>query len=311
MPRLTCGAIAPRLPLTPNLSPYPRSSPREGATVHGPVRKEAGDCRLSSDPNETCPNETLTLPGSSGTLPDLMQAMFRILLALGLLITHRPLGAVDIVSGPWIEALTPTNAVLRWTTDVPCGARVHFGSIPSKLDRRAEGSVTNQHVVALRDLKPATPYFYTVGTARYPLATNTFQTPGAAATASATSGTPALGAAGKSEKSSWAPSPPPPARQTWGSFASLQDHFDRHGRDFNARTPEEYAAMAWQFLQRAKTEGLPMKRDADGVLRVFDPKTRAFAAYNRDGTTKTYFKPQSRDYFDRQPGTLVQRGDLR
>lgn len=89
---------------------------------------------------------------------------------------------------------------------------------------------------------------------------------------------------------------------------TLGDHFARHGRDFNARNADDYAAQAAAFLQRAKTTGLPAKRDADGSLRVFDPATGAFAAYNRDGTTKTYFKPGSPGYFDHQPGTPV---DLR
>ena len=61
-------------------------------------------------------------------------------------------------------------------------------------------------------------------------------------------------------------------------------------------------------MQRATTDGLPAKRDDDGVLRVFDPKSGAFAAYSRDGKTKTYFKPGRRGYFDDQPGTGV---DLR
>jgi pyocin large subunit-like protein len=38
---------------------------------------------------------------------------------------------------------------------------------------------------------------------------------------------------------------------------------------------------------------------------VYDPGTRAFGAYNRDGTTKTFFKPGTRDYFERQPGRPV------
>jgi pyocin large subunit-like protein len=63
--------------------------------------------------------------------------------------------------------------------------------------------------------------------------------------------------------------------------------------------------MAWEFLQRAKTEGLPAKQDETGVLRVFDPGSGAFAAYNRDQTTKTFFKPGSRDYFARQPGHSI------
>ena len=63
--------------------------------------------------------------------------------------------------------------------------------------------------------------------------------------------------------------------------------------------------MASAFLQRARVEGLPAKVDSSGVLRVFDPRSGAFAAYNRNGTTKTFFKPGSPGYFDRQPGRPV------
>ena len=92
---------------------------------------------------------------------------------------------------------------------------------------------------------------------------------------------------------------------SWGNPASLPDHFARHGADFGARDAEEYARMAAEFLQRAKAEGLPAKVDGSGVLRVFDPRSGAFAAYNRNGTTKTFFKPGSPGYFDRQPGHAV------
>jgi pyocin large subunit-like protein len=98
------------------------------------------------------------------------------------------------------------------------------------------------------------------------------------------------------------------ARQTWGRPETLNDHFARHGRDFQANSPEDYAAKATAFLQRAKTDGLPAKRDRDGSLRVYDPSTDTFAAYNSDGTTKTFFKPGSPTYFERQPGTPI---DLR
>ena len=68
---------------------------------------------------------------------------------------------------------------------------------------------------------------------------------------------------------------------------------------------DDYARMSWEFLQRAKAEGLPAKVDEAGVLRVFDPKRGTFASYNHDGTTKTFFKPGGRDYFDHQPGKTV------
>ena len=88
----------------------------------------------------------------------------------------------------------------------------------------------------------------------------------------------------------------------------MADHFDRHGRDFRAASAEAYAAQAWLFLVRACADGLPAKQDSEGVVRVFDPHSGAFAAYNRDGTTKTYFKPGRRGYFEDQPGEPV---DLR
>ena len=63
--------------------------------------------------------------------------------------------------------------------------------------------------------------------------------------------------------------------------------------------------MAAQFLERANAEALPAKIDSAGTLRIFDYRTGTFGAYNRDGTTKTFFKPGTRDYFERQPGRSV------
>ena len=94
-------------------------------------------------------------------------------------------------------------------------------------------------------------------------------------------------------------------------MGSLQDHYDRHGPDFGSRSADEYAAQAWQFLQRAKKEGLPMKLDeADGTIRVWDPKTRTFAAYTEHGRTRTYFRPNNPSYWTRQPGRPVSAAQL-
>jgi hypothetical protein len=210
--------------------------------------------------------------------------------------------AAQLTSGPTLETQGPNTVTIRWKTDVACGSRVHYGPSPTQLNERAEGGVGASHVVTLEKLTPGVTYFYTVGTARVPLATNSF------CLGRRTGTDPAPPATAKPDASraapAQAPSPPrpPPTRETWGHMASLQDHFDRHGADFNAKTPDDYARMAWEFRQRAIRESLPAKRDETGVVRVFDPKSRAFAAYNADGTTKTYFKPRSRDYFERQPG---------
>ena len=98
------------------------------------------------------------------------------------------------------------------------------------------------------------------------------------------------------------------ATGTWGNPRSLVDHFERHGRDFSATNADDYARMAAELLRRAKADGLPAKVDGSGTIRVFDPRMGAFGAYNRDGSTKTFFKPRSNGYFERQPGRRV---DLR
>ena len=87
----------------------------------------------------------------------------------------------------------------------------------------------------------------------------------------------------------------------WGNSITLQDHYNRHGADFAAKSPREYAAKANSFY--ANRSSYQTKVDSFGVTRVYDPSTNSFGAYNADGTTKTFFKPTGgQAYFDRQPG---------
>ena len=209
--------------------------------------------------------------------------------------------AASLESGPTVEFTNGTQAVIRWSTDVSTASRVQFGESTTRLTRRAEGELGAKHIVVLPALEPGTKWFFTVGTARVALATNTFTVLGALTKERAPPVTEKISVITKTAPVKKAP----PTRETWGQLSSLQDHFDRHGADFKAKDPDDYARMAWEFQQRAKAEGLPTKIDEDGVVRVFDPKSGTFAAYNRNGTTKTFFKPDSRGYFERQPGELV------
>jgi hypothetical protein len=216
------------------------------------------------------------------------------------------LGAVEIVDGPRVE-VAGTTATVRWKLDGPAGGTVRFGLSAEALTRSEKSEkVAAEHAVRLDGLKPGTRYFYSVGTARRALRDGSFTA----------GGSPAAADPSRPAKPSAAPAaaPPagvrpqttaPPARQTWANVATLRDHYERHGRDFASVSPEDYAAQAWRFLERAKAEGLPAKLDPEGTLRVWDPRSRAFAAYSRQGLTKTYFKPGSPDYFERQPGRPV------
>lgn len=208
--------------------------------------------------------------------------------------------AAQLVKGPEIE-LDATSAVIRWVTDSPTGTRVRIAPSGPTVTVTEGLQPGTRHAATLSDLRPGVSYTVIVGTARVSLATNTF-TLGLAPASSPVA--PQI----KSPAASVQPSGSDkavPVLRTWGNPASLRDHFDRHGPDFSAKNPDDYARMAADFLRRAKTDGLPAKMDSDGVLRVFDPKTRAFGAYNADGTTRTFFKPRSRDYFERQPGKSV------
>ena len=223
------------------------------------------------------------------------------------------LHAVELVGQPQTTT-TANSATIQWRTDVACGTRLQFGLNPAVLDRKAEGAVSSDHTIQLEALTPATTYYFSIGTARAQLATGNFTTAGGAAAAPPPSLlrrvlnviTP-----DQKKATTAVPTQAPPTRQTWGHLDSLQDHFNRHGGDFSSKSPDDYAAKAWLFLQRARAENLPMKLDdTDGTLRVFDPATRVFAAYNNAGKTKTFFKPDNPTYWQRQPGRVVKSADL-
>ena len=262
--------------------------------------------------------------------------MIRFFTVICLLLTCLSTFAVELLQ-PVKVTVTTDTATISWKTDVACGTRVSYGKTLDKLDQKVEGPVTDAHEVSLTGLSKGTTYYYTVGSARQKLGNGNFTT-GSAETAASAPATPAppTAAAPAAPKSlldrvrdALAPATPasaaklkvpvtavptaqaPPTNRTWGYMASLQDHYDRHGADFQSKSPDDYAAQAWHFLQRAKAGELIMKwDDTDRSLRVFDPKTRAFAAYNRDGTTKTYFRPNSSSYWGRQPGSTIQPAQL-
>ena len=224
--------------------------------------------------------------------------MTRILVCLLSAIFLSPCLGVELVGEPIIET-TSSNAVVHWQTDVSAGTKIQLTPNVGKTiipDKRPDTT----HTATIGGLEPGMKYSVAVGTARAWLHTNTFTTTGAARIEKTEKKTKPVTAIPKKVELN-----APPTRKTWGNLYSLADHFERHGSDFKAKDEDDYARQAWEFLQRAKAEGLPAKSDDDGSLRVFDPKTRTFASYNSDGTTKTYFKPESRDYFDRQPGNPI------
>jgi phosphodiesterase/alkaline phosphatase D-like protein len=70
---------------------------------------------------------------------------------------------VQIVNGPVIEQVTPTTAVIAWTTNVPSSAVVHYSTDSKNLAQTAEapwGGTT--HRVTINNLQPNGTYYFQV-----------------------------------------------------------------------------------------------------------------------------------------------------
>ncbi|MSU36366.1 MAG: hypothetical protein EXS36_14970 [Pedosphaera sp.] len=160
----------------------------------------------------------------SGTrfLPFTQQTVRLLQLLTVLALAMVGLQAVEIVTGP-VAKPSPTNVVISWTTDNSSGSRVHLGVSKNNLDIRAEAAIGVEHRVVISDLKLGTRYYYSVGTARLPLATNSFITSGLA---DLPEPTPAKNSAQResaaapvtADKSGTETTPPlkaPPTRKTW------------------------------------------------------------------------------------------------
>ena len=99
----------------------------------------------------------------------------------------------------------------------------------------------------------------------------------------------------------------------WGNPKTLQRHFNDHGTDFGSRSAKEYAKAARDFLQNKGQKGILGKIDDKGTIRLYDPKTNTFGAFDASGKTKTFFKPNPNvhgydtnfDYWNAQPGTSL------
>lgn len=90
------------------------------------------------------------------------------------------------------------------------------------------------------------------------------------------------------------------------SRVELDEHFEKHGREFGAVDGEsmhkgEYLRRAQELRDRPLGGGVLEKKREDGVITRFDTASGAFVAFNERLVIRTFFKPDDGvRYFERQ-----------
>src|SRR5215475_11574831 len=85
------------------------------------------------------------------------------------------------------------------------------------------------------------------------------------------------------------------------SLRQLEEHYQKHGREFGHIGEDEYLRLA-QELRDAPSGGPILESvKPGGVVTRFDRRTGHFGAYNPDRTIRTFFIPNDGErYFHRQ-----------
>jgi hypothetical protein len=81
----------------------------------------------------------------------------------------------------------------------------------------------------------------------------------------------------------------------------LAEHYRKHGREFGPINIDEYLVRAQTLRDRPASGDVLEAVRADGVTTRYDRVSGAFLAFNRDGTIRTFFRPNSGEaYYRRQ-----------
>src|SRR5215469_12211707 len=81
----------------------------------------------------------------------------------------------------------------------------------------------------------------------------------------------------------------------------FDEHYQKHGREFGNVTQAEYLRLAQQLRDTPKSGPIQEIDKPGGIVTKFDRRSKAFGAYNRDGTIRTFFIPNDGErYFIRQ-----------
>jgi len=122
---------------------------------------------------------------------------------------------------------------------------------------------------------------------------------------------PSFSQINSSNPSSPAPQIPQSISRPEIGFASkqkLNDHYQKHGKEFGKISREEYLRLAQELRDRSLDRNILEAKRPEGAVTRFDRKTGAFLAFNPDGVIRTFFRPNDGEaYFWRQARRLSKK----
>lgn len=84
----------------------------------------------------------------------------------------------------------------------------------------------------------------------------------------------------------------------FGNKNLLADHFKRHGKEFNAKTEQEYVSTAKSFFEATGDNYLQYTRKNGDIVK-YNTSNNTFGVVSKDGTIRTLFKPkEGMKYFE-------------
>jgi phosphodiesterase/alkaline phosphatase D-like protein len=78
-----------------------------------------------------------------------------------------PERSIRLVNGPGVDKVSPTSALIWWTTDIPSSAVVYYGTSPSALSEQITVAARkHDHIIKVANLRPGTKYYFRVRASR-------------------------------------------------------------------------------------------------------------------------------------------------
>ncbi|MDG2521472.1 hypothetical protein P7B02_07950 [Caulobacter segnis] len=97
------------------------------------------------------------------------------------------------------------------------------------------------------------------------------------------------------------------ASRRYTAEENVQRAFERNGEDFGAKSPEDFARIARDFVENPP-KGVETLKRTNGDTLIYDAKDNVFAVSSKHGTPRTLFRPrEGKAYWAEQKAKEAER----